>query len=270
MPFPLLKSISRLLFFLLVSQSVQAQEEKSAAFMLIEDSWRNGKNWLDLDFEREDYWFWSAGAVVVGGTFAYDLALQEGLQLAEGDIKSGLSISTEPFGNPYYMGALALGSYVYGSIANNVELQNLSSLALQSMFTAGLGVTVLKVAFHRERPEEQLVLDPYQFNGPSLSRDNLSFPSGHTAIAFSLASSISAYYDDPLYLAIPLYSLATLTTWQRIYDQKHWPSDVAMGAIIGVFVGRKLATWQKASKVNLGSAILPNGNLGLGLSLALD
>ena len=93
------------------------------------------------------------------------------------------------------------------------------------------GVTyVIKFVFGRERPNvtgsEPLDFEPFQ-NGDA------SMPSGHTATAFALATSLA---DDvhPLWIKIGLYTLATGTAWSRVYDNKHWTSDVVAGAAVGI------------------------------------
>ncbi len=240
---------------------------------LISDSWANAGRWFKKDtYQQEDAWYWLAGGATISLAFYYDLPLQQGLRITSSDLQSSLSSGFEPMGNPIYMGSAGLAAYLGGCISGNEELKGVSSAALQSMLTSGLVVLSLKMAFHRVRPEEQELADPYRFYGPSLQRDRLSFPSGHSAIAFSAAASISEYYGNPWYVAVPLYSLAGLTAWQRVFDQKHWPSDVITGAVIGVFIGRKIATWQREQNpsVSLNLALLPGGALGLGARIPIN
>lgn len=236
---------------------------------LISDSWAHaGKWWTHEAYESEDWWYVGLGVSALGLTIAFDQELQSGLSFPNPELQKELSPYMEPWGNPVYMGGAAMIAYFGAEMTNQDEMANVSSLALQSMLSSGLVALSLKFLFHRVRPEEQLRLDPYQFKGPSLSRDNLSFPSGHSSIAFSLAASISAYYQDIYYVAIPLYTLAGLTAWQRIYAQKHWPSDVVMGAIIGTFIGRKLAHWQRSKSRPL--SLRPGFNRGQALGLKLQ
>lgn len=63
-----------------------------------------------------------------------------------------------------------------------------------------------------------------------------SFPSGHTATAFMLATMLHKEYGltrSPLY-SIAGYSLATATALSRQLNNKHWFSDVLTGAGIGI------------------------------------
>ena len=61
-----------------------------------------------------------------------------------------------------------------------------------------------------------------------------SFPSGHTAFAFTLATI--AGYQHPK-LRIPLYLGAVGTAFSRVYLGRHYPSDVFAGAIVGTLMG---------------------------------
>ena len=63
-----------------------------------------------------------------------------------------------------------------------------------------------------------------------------SFPSGHTAFAFAAATILHKEYGQtrsPLY-SIAGHSLATLTGVGRVLNNRHWVSDVLVGAGIGI------------------------------------
>lgn len=62
-----------------------------------------------------------------------------------------------------------------------------------------------------------------------------SFPSGHTATAFMAATMMSKEYGarSPWY-SIGAYSVATATGLTRMANNKHWLSDVLVGAGVGI------------------------------------
>ncbi len=66
--------------------------------------------------------------------------------------------------------------------------------------------------------------------------DNRSFPSGHTATAFFTATLLHKEYGhiSPLY-SIAGYSMATMTGVLRQLNDKHWISDVLVGAGLAIF-----------------------------------
>ena len=65
--------------------------------------------------------------------------------------------------------------------------------------------------------------------------NNKSFPSGHTATAFMAATMLHKEYGgrSPWY-SIAGYSMATVTGVSRMLNNKHWLSDVLVGAGIGI------------------------------------
>jgi membrane-associated phospholipid phosphatase len=65
--------------------------------------------------------------------------------------------------------------------------------------------------------------------------DDLSFPSGHTAEAFEAATIVyrEFRYKSPWY-GIGAYTLATTVGLYRMINNKHWESDVIVGAGIGI------------------------------------
>jgi hypothetical protein len=70
-----------------------------------------------------------------------------------------------------------------------------------------------------------------------------SFPSGHTATAFAGAEFLwQEYKDTSVWYGISGYLIATGTGLFRIYNDKHWLTDVAAGAGIGI-LSTKIAYW---------------------------
>jgi undecaprenyl-diphosphatase len=64
-----------------------------------------------------------------------------------------------------------------------------------------------------------------------------SFPSGHSTTAFACATVIA--WADPR-LAAPVFVLAALVAWSRVYVGVHYPLDVVGGAALGVLVATAL------------------------------
>ena len=65
--------------------------------------------------------------------------------------------------------------------------------------------------------------------------NRLSFPSGHTSQAFVSAEFLRMEYKhiSPWY-GIAGYTVAALTGYLRMYNNKHWFSDIAAGAGVGI------------------------------------
>lgn len=129
----------------------------------------------------------------------------------------------------------------------------------------GIGGYITKKTTHRLRP-----------NGA----DYLSFPSGHTGLAFMGAEFLAQEYSDrsPVYTVIG-YTFAVTTGIFRMYNRDHWFSDVVAGAGYGVlstklaylvypYIRNKLTHTNKQGKSTM---IMPTYQDGMpGLSFAMQ
>jgi len=107
--------------------------------------------------------------------------------------------------------------------------------------------------------------------------NNRSFPSGHTETAFVSAEFLhQEYKNGSVWISIGGYSVATFVGIARVYNNKHWVSDVVAGAGIGI-LSTKAMYWtyphlQKLFRKKdqpLQAFVFPaynNGNLSLNLS----
>lgn len=92
-----------------------------------------------------------------------------------------------------------------------------------------MGVTYgLKHAIHERRPD---------------GTDDMSFPSGHTMIAFAGAVMLQKEYGKlSPWIPVAGYAVATLTAVDRVRRNRHHWGDVAAGAAIG-FLGTEAGYW---------------------------
>lgn len=75
------------------------------------------------------------------------------------------------------------------------------------------------------------------------SSANNSFPSGHAATAFVGAELLwQEYRQESIWYGIAGYAVAAGTGYLRMHNDKHWFSDIAMGAGVGI-LSTKIAYW---------------------------
>ena len=67
---------------------------------------------------------------------------------------------------------------------------------------------------------------------PYSSEQSLSFPSGHTSLAFTTATALSLKYPK-WYIIAPSYLWASSVGYSRMNLGVHYPSDVVAGALLG-------------------------------------
>lgn len=122
----------------------------------------------------------------------------------------------------YFLFAPVIMVYGLNLIGDEGKNRFIDRTALLGLSTAFMGISTfpLKKATHRLRPS---------------AGDRLSFPSGHTAAAFTLAEFLAQEYSgkSPVYGIIG-YSFATATGVFRMYNKAHWFSDVVAGAGFGI------------------------------------
>jgi membrane-associated phospholipid phosphatase len=99
-------------------------------------------------------------------------------------------------------------------------------MAASILLTIGVE-TGLKYSVNRVRP-----YTTYSFIDNVVSEGTPSFPSGHTSIAFSTATSLSLAFPK-WYVIAPAYLWACSVGYSRMDLGAHYPSDVLGGAIIG-------------------------------------
>jgi membrane-associated phospholipid phosphatase len=181
-------------------------------------------------------------------------------------------------------GTIIIGSgmYLVGRFTHHNTLADVG-LHTTEAIVLGSGVTmVLKDVLGRSRPFVTNATDPRDFNfGKGFGNgDYQSFPSGHTTAAFAAASSLTSevhrVYPHLTWIAGPIfYGGATTVGLARMYHNKHWASDVALGAAIGTFSGLKVVRYShnhpdnRIDKLLLRTVVQPNGNGGelAGLSI---
>lgn len=143
-----------------------------------------------------------------------------------------------PVGLPTAMG-------VYALVKKDQPLLK-DAIYIGTSVIEAVGITYgLKYSIDRQRPYVKYPDMIY----PIEPEDSPSFPSGHTAAAFSLATSLSITYPK-WYVIAPSAVWACGVGVARMNQGVHYPSDVLAGAAIGVgcafvnvYVNRWLNRW---------------------------
>jgi membrane-associated phospholipid phosphatase len=153
------------------------------------------------------------------------------------------------------------GFYVTGLLARNTWLRETGLLAGTSILMTGALNTIIKTIVGRARP--YLGLGNHEFKPFTFSDDDyLSFPSGHTIVAFSISTVLSRQIDNP-WATVGLYTLAAGTAWSRTYTRHHWLSDVVCGGVMSTLISNSIVSWYKRGtddSPGLGLNIVPGPN----------
>jgi membrane-associated phospholipid phosphatase len=155
-------------------------------------------------------------------------------------------------------GSIIIGStlYIVGRTGGNDRMAELGLHGLEALAVGG-GVTfVLKGMVGRARPYKGLD-NPRNFGlwRGFANEDYRSFPSGHTVMAFAAAAAVTSttnrwWPSSTWYIGPAMYGGATLAGVSRMYNNKHWASDVVVGAAIGTFAGLKVVRYHDSDRDN--------------------
>ncbi len=132
----------------------------------------------------------------------------------------------------YSLIGVAGGSYFLGSLTRNDLMRESGFLAGEAAVDSTGVAYALKLITERQRPLQG------DHNG-RFFQGGLSFPSEHSAIAWSVASVLAHEYPGPL-TKIAAYGLASAVTLTRVTAKQHFPSDVVIGSALGWYFGREV------------------------------
>jgi hypothetical protein len=169
---------------------------------------------------------------------AFDQEIQDWAQGRRTESSDRASSFITLFGDGVALLGLSAAVYTAGEIGHNDGLRKTALLSLESLTTASLLAWTIKVIVGRARPYTDE--SSGSFHLFALKSSLWSFPSGHAAAAFSVATTI-AMQSRSMFVDMAAYSLACLAGLARVHDNKHWASDVFIGSVLGYFVARKIA-----------------------------
>ncbi len=195
------------------------------------------------------------GVTVVAGSIAYlgDQALRDALQ-RPGVQSSELLDGAARFGNAYGApGVLVLGAAMWGGglVAKRPVLATAGLRAIEAITVSGLVTQGLKVTAGRARPftspDNPADWKLFRADDP-VEGSYASMASGHATAAFAFASAVTATVkrrapERARAVGIITYGAAAVTAYARMHDDKHWLSDVTVGAGIGTVTGWAITRW---------------------------
>jgi membrane-associated phospholipid phosphatase len=148
-------------------------------------------------------------------------------------------------GTPAQLGAAFL-TYGLGRALGKPCAASLGADLIQAQLLAEGLSTGLKWAVGRTRPDGSA----------------RSFPSGHTTVSFASATVLQKHYGWKA--GLPAYAIASYVAASRVQTKRHYLSDVAFGAALGIVAGRTVTIGGR-HKFAVSPLVSPDG-AGIGLS----
>lgn len=202
-------------------------------------------------FDGRDAWIASAYLASAALAFPFDEPIAAAIQDSLFQQTPGLKRAATGFNLLGFPGSLILSGGLYGAgrLAGNGDMADVGLHTGEALLLAEAVTYLLKVTAGRARPAWN-VDDAGNFK---LFRgidddDYQSFPSGHTSAAFAVAAAMAHELErlwggnDVLY-GVATYGPASLVALSRMFDNRHWTSDVLFGAAIGAFSGWKVVKY---------------------------
>lgn len=99
---------------------------------------------------------------------------------------------------------------------------------------------VIKAITRRKRPSDVPAgsFNDTFFSGGKSPFKGSSFPSGHAAGVFSVATVVASRYHKHRWVPWVMYGFASAISFSRVTSSSHFPSDVFLGAALGYTIAR--------------------------------
>lgn len=183
---------------------------------------------------------WPDALWAVGGVVALSLLdepVQRGTQKNRSNTLKWFAAVFREQGSAAYYGGVSLGVLSVGLISGNDNIKRAGGRLVATVLGSAIVMQAGKMLIGRSRPNAGV--GAYDFHPFSTQEDAAgveqreSMPSGHVTAAFAVATSVvDDIHSTPV--AVIVYAWAAGAAFSRVYENRHWLSDTAMGAILGI------------------------------------
>jgi membrane-associated phospholipid phosphatase len=175
-------------------------------------------------------WEWVAPSLVIGGLLIKaDNTMEKHVPTSKSTVSHAATASNAGVAALTATGA---GLFLLGHLQSDDQKRETGILAGEAAIGVLADAEIFKYAAGRERP----------FTGSGTGRffeSGDSFPSVHSSVSWAIASAIAHEYPGPL-TQILAYGAAGGVSAARWAGQKHFASDVLIGAALGWYMGRQV------------------------------
>jgi membrane-associated phospholipid phosphatase len=160
----------------------------------------------------------------------------------------------EPFEPGAFVGATpielgaAFATYAVGRATDSPRAISLGSDLIRAQLLAEVVTIGVKQAVRRTRPDGS----------------GFSFPSGHTAVTFASATVLQRHFGWKV--GVPAYGVAAYVATSRVQMKRHYLSDVAFGAAVGIVAGRTVTIGRNTQLMVAPIAAAGGGGIGFTLT----
>jgi membrane-associated phospholipid phosphatase len=156
--------------------------------------------------------------------------------------------SGETLGGARAQLAGALATYSVGRITGSSKVTTVGADLIRAQIVTQALTAGIKLSVGRDRPDQT----------------QYSFPSGHASVSFATATVLQRNFGWKA--GLPAYGFASYVAASRVQSKRHFLSDVAFGAAIGIAAGRTVTLGRGDARFALSPAFVPGG-AGVNLTL---
>jgi membrane-associated phospholipid phosphatase len=183
---------------------------------------------------------------IAGVTFLLDKPVNNLARSNQTSFLNSFSDITDIGGEKTIVVPAILVAYLTGRfVLKDEKLQTTSLQSIQAIVVTAIATESLKHIIGRARPfaeEGSWSFQPF----PGEADQYKSMPSGHVSLAFAVFTPFAENYSRWLYV------VPAAVAFGRIYQDKHWVSDAAIGGTLGFVSGYIFANGKNVQ-------IIPNG-----------
>jgi membrane-associated phospholipid phosphatase len=154
----------------------------------------------------------------------------------------------ELIGGAKFQLAGALVTYGVGRFTGNSRVSQFGADLVRANIVAQTLTGAIKMAVQRDRPDGT----------------EYSFPSGHTSVSFAAATVVQRHFGWRA--GVPAYAAASYVAASRIQEKRHYLSDVAYGAVVGIVAGRAVTVGRGKYRFAVEPMVPAGGGAGVALT----
>ena len=240
---PSLIGFLSLVFFLLTTPLHAAENVFTSGNAVSQEAGRlAGETKLFLKGPADPYLAETAvAATLFGVAYVFDEKIRDEFAGPHHGVMKGITNVGNAVSDPLLHLGVAAVFYGAGAATDNAKVMGLGEEMGEALLLADGATFVLKGVIGRGRPyqvESSTSYRPLQYKG---GYDSL--PSMHTASSFALAHVLSSRTDG-VAGKLAWYGGAGLVAFSRVYQTRHWASDVVLAAAIGELAGASVGRYR--------------------------
>jgi membrane-associated phospholipid phosphatase len=188
---------------------------------------------------RQNLMIAAFGSLVAGASVPQDRALSQGFSSSRQ--ASRMFAPGEMLGSAGVQFAGAVATQVLGRVAGKPRVAAIGADLVRAQIVTQTMTAGIKLSVQRTRP------DGTQY----------SLPSGHASTTFATATVLQRHLGWKA--GVPAYALASYVAASRVQVKRHYLSDVALGATLGIITGRAVTVGRGDTRFAVGPSVVPGG-----------